>query len=267
MTMPCGRRSSSTIAALKCANCNAFSPKIRHDQFNKVFISPLSARNCKSNLAEKVRIRSACGILGGKMEADDEDEYDDVNGDRMAVDSEDEIEEEEEEAKDGGHVFDDEAAEAVNGSRDGLSPTSRQNKAAVSTSKVVDGGESRKKQDNFMNTLEVEAQTRLTWERQPFLCSKFFGSAHSPTTADVADGVAGGRDRDADEVIDGSECDDSAYVTDEEDVVGVGAEPTSRHDRRPRLNSTSNAERALGAGGRGYTIFFLLVLPVPPSRF
>jgi DNA-directed RNA polymerase beta' subunit len=266
---------SSCAKALKCANCSAFSPKVRHDQFNKMFMSPLSARNRRSNMAERVRIRSACGTLGGEVEMDDE--YDDMNDDRMAVDSEDEVDDEEDANDENdvvGRVVNDEAAEAVVGSRDGSSRASRRNKADVSTSKVADGGESRMKQDNFMNTLEVEAQARLTWERQPFLCSKFFGSAHSPTTADVGDGgvaTAGGRrrvDRDVHDAIDdSSECDDSAYVTEEEDAGGGVAPSSSCHRRRARSNSTSNAERALGMGGQGYTIFFLRVLPVPPSRF
>ena len=117
-----------------------------------------------------------------------------------------------------------------------------------------------------MNTLEVEAQCRLTWERQPFLCSKFFGSAHSPDAGEgggSGDGFAGLPPPPSE-----SECDDSAYVTEEEDV---GGGPTARPrggGGRVRSNSTtSNAERALGGGGRGYTIFFLRALPVPPSRF
>ena len=32
---------------LKCANCGAFSPKIRHDQFNKMFQVGMPRRNVK----------------------------------------------------------------------------------------------------------------------------------------------------------------------------------------------------------------------------
>jgi DNA-directed RNA polymerase I subunit RPA1 len=256
---------SSCAKALKCANCNAFSPKVRHDQFNKVFVSPLSARNRRSNIAEGVRIRSACGRLeggeddGGTDVDDDECDDDGANDERMAAaaDSEDEIENDQ--GEEDGRVVNDEAAEAVVGSRDGSSRASRQNRADASSSRVPG-------QDNFMNALEVEAQARLTWERQPFLCSKFFGSAHSPTAEDVGDVVvaasAGGgeetvdrRDARDDAIDDDSECDDPSHVA------------HRRHRRRARSNSTSNAERALGMGGRGYTVFFLRVLPVPPSRF
>jgi len=36
----------------------------------------------------------------------------------------------------------------------------------------------------MMNTLEIEAQCQLTWEKQPFLCCKFFGSAQANPGAD-----------------------------------------------------------------------------------
>jgi len=35
------------------------------------------------------------------------------------------------------------------------------------------------RKDNFMHSLEVEAQARLTWKLQTFLCKKIIGSAHS----------------------------------------------------------------------------------------
>jgi hypothetical protein len=35
---------------LKCANCGAFSPKIRHDQFNKMFQVGMPRRNVKVSL-------------------------------------------------------------------------------------------------------------------------------------------------------------------------------------------------------------------------
>mmetsp|Transcript_3723 Transcript_3723/g.6721 ORF Transcript_3723/g.6721 Transcript_3723/m.6721 type:complete len:91 (+) Transcript_3723:247-519(+) len=36
----------------------------------------------------------------------------------------------------------------------------------------------------MMNTLEIEAQCQLTWEKQPFLCCKFFGSVQANPGAD-----------------------------------------------------------------------------------
>ncbi len=45
---------SACTKALKCANCSAFSPKVRHDQYNKIFMMPLAARNKRANFAERV---------------------------------------------------------------------------------------------------------------------------------------------------------------------------------------------------------------------
>jgi DNA-directed RNA polymerase I subunit RPA1 len=168
----------------KCHNCNAFSPKIRHDQFNKIFQQPLSAKSKKSNLGERVRIRPALanGINGtGQGGYDSEDEVmDDVE------DSEDEFHD----AR--SHMIDDEAVEDGADKRkkkkakknkddeeEEIDPTGGgiSRKANVSATKTKDDPA---KQDKFMHALEVEAQCRLTWEKQPSLCTKFFGSAHSP---------------------------------------------------------------------------------------
>ena len=249
---------SSCAKALKCANCNAFSPKVRHDQFNKMFTCPLSARNRRSNAGENVRIRSACATLGGG--GNEEDADDDGEG----FDSEDEVE-----MEDGGGPIDDEAEEEEE--EEAADPAGRNGRASqnkASSAAKSDNNESsaqkKKRQDNFMNSLEVEAQCRLTWERQSFLCSKFFGSAHSPDAGEGG-GSGGGIDPSSE-----SECDDSAYVTEEEDIGGGPPSRLPRGSRGGRVRSnstTSNAERALGGVGRGYTIFFLRALPVPPSRF
>ena len=100
-----------------------------------------------------------------------------------------------------------------------------------------------------MNTLEIEAQCKLTWEKQPYLCSKFFGNAHTP---DAGDGGGGG--------ISGSAL--LNYVTEDE---GGNNSNGGNQQRRPR--STSNAAEHLPGSGKGYTLFFLRTLSVPPSRF
>jgi DNA-directed RNA polymerase I subunit RPA1 len=247
----------------KCANCNAFSPKVRHDQFNKMFMIPLSGRNKKANMGERVKIRSACSIVGGGFGGGEED-----SEDEGWVDSEDEMDvddiESEEEDDSGNELIDDEAAEDNN---DGSSKKKKASKKRKKQDKAGDedidptGGrvsgkatvetskEEKAKQDNFMNTLEIEAQCRLTWERQPFLCCKFFGSAHS------SDGGDGG-------VMDLSET--AAYVTEDEDMNGNNGSGGNNNRRRSR--SVSNAEQILG-GGKGYSLFFLRAVPVPPSRF
>eukprot|EP00970_Alexandrium_tamarense_P000747 scaffold85_cov145-Alexandrium_tamarense.AAC.51 len=239
---------------LKCANCNAFSNKIRHDQFNKMFQVALPARNAKSNIAERIRIRPACAsIHGGEAIYNDEAEeaYPDsedemYRNDGSSTDEEDSNDEDADEfhdARDG--MIDDEAREDFPANTKGkkkkkstssstvdeeIDPTGGpiSRKATVSTTKNIEAS----KQDNFMHALEVEAQCRLTWNNEPFLCSKFFGCAHAPEHMSATN-------------------DDGANV--------------SNGENRPR--STSDAAEAISGGGKGYTLFFLRAVPVPPSRF
>ena len=231
---------SSCAKTIKCANCSGFSPKIRHDQFNKIFQVPLSIRNKRSNITEGVRISSACRTLGIGDDDDDDDE-------EAMPDSEDEIDDNDQDDDDDDGVVDDEAREGM------------------STTKDTNNKTTKKKQDEFMNTLEIEAQCRLTWEKQSFLCSKFFGSAHAPD-------IIGSRSSNTRSDV------DRAYISDDddddvdEDEIMNNEQHLRRSGGRPRSNSTtSNAEqRALGnssSSGHGYTIFFMRVIPVPPSRF
>ena len=241
---------------LKCANCSAFSPKIRHDQFNKIFQQGLAARNRKSNLAERIRIRPACVSLDENGSGVDQglydDDDDDYEGDDDFVDSEDEVMDDEEDEEDANSMIDDEAQEENGNSMkkktkkkdtsksskvdEEVDPTGGHisRKATVSTTKV--SNQDAPKQDKFMHPLEVEAQARLTWHKEPFLCSKFFGCAHAPEHLSV--------------------------VVSSEDENGA---TTAMTNARPR--STSNAAEAISGGGKGYTMFFIRAVPVPPSRF
>jgi len=101
-----------------------------------------------------------------------------------------------------------------------------------------------------MHPLEVKAQARLTWNKEPFLCSKFFGCAHAPDHF-VASSAHPNHDDDGDRDRDD---------TDEE-------APSTAIAKRNRPRSTSNAADAVAGGGKGYTLFFLRAVPVPPSRF
>ena len=232
---------SSCAKTIKCANCSGYSPKIRHDQFNKIFQVPLSIRNKRSNITEGVRISSACRTLG----IGDDDDDDEEDKEEAMPDSEDEIDDnDQDDDDDDDGVVDDEAREGM------------------STTKDTNNKTTKKKQDEFMNTLEIEAQCRLTWEKQSFLCSKFFGSAHAPD-------IIGSRSSNTRSDV------DRAYISDDdvdEDEIMNNEQHLRRSGGRPRSNSTtSNAEqRALGnssSSGHGYTIFFMRVIPVPPSRF
>ncbi len=271
---------SACTKALKCANCSAFSPKVRHDQYNKIFMMPLAARNKKANLAERVRIRSACGIVGSiggtfyDGEGDEDDDWPDSEDEVEMHADDDDDEESEEDDDDVEGIIDSEAVESGKKSARRTSKKKNANnnidqnddvvdatvggprvsrKASVSTSKLAKDVQD--KQDNFMNTLEVEAQCRLTWEKQPFLCSKFFGSAHSPDVGESGGGGGSGSS---------SSDYDATYVTEDEDNNDNGYNSQTR--RRQRARSLSNVELSMSAG-KGYTIFFLRVVPVPPSRF
>jgi len=234
---------SACTKCIKCANCSAFSPKIRHDQFNKMFQIPLSAKGKKSNLGNRVRIRSACSLVGGGLYPGEDSEEEEEDWPDSEDEVMDDVEEEDSDDDEGDGLINDEAAEDKPSSskkkRKKTKNGVEQNEEEKDTTVIVDR---EAKQDNFMNNLEIEAQCRLTWEKQPLICSKFFGSAHSP---EIGEGSGGIRDTFL----------DSSYVTDDED-----------NTRRNRPRSVSNAELIQG-GGKGYSIFFLRAIPVPPSRF
>lgn len=216
--------------AVKCANCRAFSPKIRHDQFNKVFRVALSARHRRANAAEGVKIRSACGGgIFGDEDGEDEEE----------VDSEDEAADDA--MDDGEGLIDDEAVEvnAQDADGGGRKKKRTRTKSDEGEDEDVDPG----KGDDFMNTLEVEAQVRLTWEKQPFLCRKYFGTAH-----------VGDDDEEEDR---GEELSD--YV--------AQMEGRSGDDGRPQAPRPAPTAEAPAAAAEGHGLFFLRVVPVPPSRF
>ena len=236
---------SACAKTIKCANCSGFSPKIRHDQFNKIFQVPLSIRNKRANITEGVRIRSACRTLGI---GDDDDDDDEEGRDEAMPDSEDEIDDDDQD--------DDQDGVVDNEAREGMSTT---------TKDTTNNKTTKKKQDEFMNTLEIEAQCRLTWEKQSFLCSKFFGSAHAP---DIFGSRSSNTHSDVDRAYISDDDDDEDEIMNDQHLRRSGG----RRSGRPRSNSTtSNAEqRALGnssSSGHGYTIFFIRVIPVPPSRF
>lgn len=157
----------------------------------------------------------------------------------MDTDSEDDSSSSSSDDEDGdAKMIDDEAKEAKSkksknaiavDNEEELDPTGGgiSRKATVSTGKNKEST-----RDSFMHALEVEAQCRLTWNKEPFLCSKFFGCAHSPEHMSV---------------------------------TGEDLTHDSANNRRPR--STSDAAEAISGGGKGYTFFFLRALAVPPSRF
>ena len=136
----------------KCQNCNAFSPRVRHDASNKVFQSPLSLKNGNANKREKVNIVSATRT---------EKEETSITADSDSEGDDSDVEQDK----------DSDSSDSSDSDSDGM----QINKALAKKQEQ----EMKKKNDKFMHPLEVMAQIRLTWKLHPFLCSRVFGSAHT----------------------------------------------------------------------------------------
>lgn len=160
---------SDCLSCKKCNNCGAFSPRIRQDNSNKIFQSPLSEKYKKANMGENIKIVPAAAMQdtdfdisnGGLSYNSDDSDYDDDDEkepEGISTMSDD----------DEGHHDDedDDVDVAMEGRKKRESTVS---KSASSSSKP----------DKFMHALEVEAQARLLWKFEPFICSKIFGNAHS----------------------------------------------------------------------------------------
>ena len=101
---------SACTKCIKCANCSAFSPKIRHDQFNKMFQIQLSAKGKKSNLGNRVRIRSACSLVGGGLYPGEDSEEEEEDWPDSEDEVMDDVEEEDSDDDEGDGLINDEAA-------------------------------------------------------------------------------------------------------------------------------------------------------------
>jgi DNA-directed RNA polymerase I subunit RPA1 len=154
----------------KCANCNAISPKLRQDSYNKIFQIELSQLSKKLNRAERIRFRSA--ILTKSLSEEGGD------GEATGYDSEmSDIEDDDNVEPTGVSTMsddDDDEDDAFGGKRKRSSAVSNSNESSEKPNQ---------NRDKFMHALEVEAQVQLTWRLQPFICSKIFGCAH-----DIASG-------------------------------------------------------------------------------
>ncbi|GMI13184.1 hypothetical protein TrLO_g9208 [Triparma laevis f. longispina] len=125
-------------SASKCGHCGAFSPRIRADASNKFFLGKLNAKQVKSNNEKKIKIDAAINVAVGEISPD----YDSDEPD--SDDSDSEAEETPEETN-------------TNGTSSTPPPS---------------------KPDQFMTSLEIQAQVKLTWEKTSFLSSRIFGTAH-----------------------------------------------------------------------------------------
>ncbi len=127
---------SANVQCKTCHHCGAVSPKVRQDSSNKIFQAPLSESNKRLNRAENVVIQSAL------VKQDNKRGYDSDDSSRP-----DET------------MNDDDDDDLVDSSSD-------------------DSEEERdeKQTDQYMHSLEVQAQVQATWNLHPILCASVFGS-------------------------------------------------------------------------------------------
>lgn len=164
-------------AQKKCDTCNAFNPKLRHDSFNKIFISPLTDKARNYNFAERIpAMKSAVAQLTKLLKK--QSQKDNHNNHESGWDSDD--------SANSANAYDYEEK------RNGIDNTMLFDDAAAATTLDVDSKtKSNTTGDKLMHALEIEAQVKLTWMYHSFLCSKIFGpigctaqDTKNPTTED-----------------------------------------------------------------------------------
>lgn len=154
-----------------CNNCGAFSPRLRQDNFNKIFQAPLSDKYRKNNMGINIKIVSASSLVNKSGDGINEE-----NG----WDSDDSDMEEEEEPAGQSTLSDDDDDDgdvAPKKKRESTVST-KTRQLASSTSAQSQAANKASKPDKFMHALEVEAQVKLTWNMEPLICSQVFGNAH-----------------------------------------------------------------------------------------
>ena len=168
---------SACGACKNCNNCGAFSPRLRQDNYNKIFQAPLSDAYRKNNMGQQIKIRPA-GAMNGPASDDDDNN---VNG----WDSDDSDMEHDDEGEPVGKstMSDDDDDDiddvALLGRKQRQSTVStRSNKTSSSSSAQQQAAAKASKPDKFMHALEVEAQVKVTWNMNPIICSQVFGNAH-----------------------------------------------------------------------------------------
>jgi DNA-directed RNA polymerase I subunit RPA1 len=126
---------SECKAAKKCPHCGAFGPKIRQDQSNKIFQTPLSKTARRVNAAEGIRLQPALTKDSAtekhrREEGNDSDDENDRNIGPAMGDSDDEDD--------------------------------------------ADDNETPSAKDKYVHPAEVQAQMRRTWQTNPELCNFAF---------------------------------------------------------------------------------------------
>lgn len=153
---------ASCKAAKKCPHCGAYSPKLRHDSYNKIFQSALSKSHARLNKAEGIHLQSAM-ITQEVAKGAKGSEEDSLNGEsRMDVDD-----------NNSNNLMDMEAEENDASDDDDDEKTKE--------------GRPQTSNDKFMHTREIQAQVERTWKTDPFLCSCLFGGGSANPTNGIVD--------------------------------------------------------------------------------
>ena len=167
-------------AVAKCQHCGAFSPKLKHDQYNKIFQAALSEKSKRMNASDDIAIKSALEYQQerankrknqkktAKDRADGYDSEDTDVGDRpsnMMIDDEAEEVPAPMEQDDGD---DDDSIDSGLGKKKKATP--------VTASKKQDAVNDR----FYMSPSEVRAQVELVWEHHGKIIGQiFFGGTYS----------------------------------------------------------------------------------------
>lgn len=160
-------------AQKKCDTCNAFNPKLRHDSFNKIFISPLTDKARNYNFAERIpAMKSAVAQLTKLLKKNSQN--DTHNNHDSGWDSDDSAN------STNVYDYDDNSGEK----RKGVDTTMLFDDASAAATWDDDSPtKSNTTGDKLMHALEIEAQVKLTWKYHNFLCSKIFGPIGCTATA------------------------------------------------------------------------------------
>jgi len=162
---------AANSACIKCKNCGAHSPRIRQDAYNKIFQTPLAQKSRAANHGIGVRIRPAGSLKSGRGNVDEGEVMEEINDSGWVSDDSDYEGEDDDEGNGISTMSDDEGD--TNARSTVLSGSGRKgDQQQKEADRIV-------RPDKFMHALEIEAQVRLTWRFDPFLCSKIFGCAHS----------------------------------------------------------------------------------------
>eukprot|EP00978_Attheya_sp_CCMP212_P001593 scaffold3255_cov48-Attheya_sp.AAC.2 len=168
------------MGAKKCQNCDAVSPKIRHDAYNKIFQTALADANQRSNDAAGIVFLPASSSSDGTTthtNGSDSDDDDDEPTNNNKPDGYASDDSQAEEGKDDDEMGDDTMSDMEDEEgkdKDALGFTKGREATAVvanNRKKVTMANDVKQKSaagpDKFFQALEVEAQVRAVYRMEP----------------------------------------------------------------------------------------------------